>query len=181
VPVETVAQEVARWEAQPIVGPFHSRHAAPLAPHGAPAFFARGTHTVAWQTRGGPGPRAHAPGIPRPEGGPVDTAVAVWGAPFDQTFEETIEEGFVEEGEVIEMVPEMVPGWIESGGSSELSRIAPLRRPRRGRVPRVRVVGWPAGAPGPGAEHELLQARWRELRLGGASELALGGASDLPR
>ncbi len=155
VPVESVAQEVARWEAEPVVAPFQSRRVdAAVAPDGrrhassAPAFAAAGRQAAAF------GVRARAPSGPHP--GPVDTGVETWdalaggGAPAygleaDLPYEEAHDDApYEDEG----------PGWYEPGGSSELGRGGPGRRarPRRRQGPIVH---------------------------GGASELPRGGASGL--
>jgi hypothetical protein len=79
VPVETVAQEVARWEADPVVAPFQHR-VEPPGPFALPV--AQGGTVV--QVRP-PAPATTAAFVARTRavagtrGGPVDTGVALWG------------------------------------------------------------------------------------------------------
>jgi hypothetical protein len=168
VPVESVAQEVARWEAEPVVAPFQSRRAE--APPWAPSFAATPARGGAQDPRAalsGSSRRARAAaGAAR---GPVDTGVTTWGAlPGEGVPPHAVEyEGVLprEEGYDDAVVVEDAPGWYEPGGSSELGRGGPARRvrPVRGRrlvpgVPRI-----PGGEQAPG----------------GASELSRGGASEL--
>jgi hypothetical protein len=184
VPVETVAHDVARWEAEPLVAPFQNPH-VDVARHEAPTQGAWPPVPVAPDDIALPAferARTKTP-VARGHAGPVDSGVAMWGttpmeaAPLRE--EEYDEEPVVEEG----------PGWLEGrGGSSELGRSGPSRwmRPvRRRRVVagapgRPGVPAWPGvpSAPGaPGAPGALA----RPAGFGGASELGPGGASELPR
>ncbi len=201
VPVDSIAQEVARWEAEPAGGSFPSRRveAVSLASPLREARLAPSTGD-----EGGPPPPTPAQAAASAEafaerarasghGGPVDTGIAVWGSPpiegaltpstpGTEAYEEEYDE---------EPVAEDGPSWFEPGGSSELGHGGPTRRlrPSRGRrlvpgapgapgtlPPRPSVTGWwpaqPAGAPGPGVPDVM-------ERLGGASDLFPGGASDL--
>jgi hypothetical protein len=166
VPVETVAKEVARWEAEPLIAPF-TQGAPPPDPRPwlAPT---RRIEPVAPSAFATAGPY----GMGRPEGGPADTGVAIWGAgPDGASAAGSDAYELSEEGED---VFEALAGWFEPGGSSELGRSGPMRRPRRVKLLRRVRVAWP-GAPGPG------ERAARELALGGGSELALGGGSELVR
>jgi hypothetical protein len=81
VPVESVAQEVARWEADPVVAPFQSRRVEAQVRASLPA--AQGGSVVRVQA---PAPATTAAFVERAmsakstRGGPVDTGVALWGA-----------------------------------------------------------------------------------------------------
>jgi len=174
VPVDSIAREVARWEAAPTIGPFPSRRieAVSLAPALQPAAPApaRQAATAAAsaaafveRTRAASG--AH--------GAPVDTGIAVWGAPLGDALragEEAYEEEYDEEP-----LAEDGPGWFEPGGSSELGRGAPTRRLRPARGRRL-VSGVPGAPPGPLGWWPVVSDL---TGLGGASELSPGGASEL--
>jgi hypothetical protein len=163
IPVETVAQEVARWEAEPVVAPFQN-------PHHAEAPAVRAGAVTTSSAVGGPGPR-QPQGFATPSAsiertwshalarstGPVDTGVAWWEEPL---------EGSPAREDEVEDEPglEGLPGWSEvPGGSSELGRGGPAWRLRRRRL----------GVPG--------QAGLLAWPLGGASESYPGGASELSR
>jgi hypothetical protein len=204
VPVETVAQEVARWEAEPMVAPGQTgvgQHApGPMPRHVPPILSPSASVARAWSVhrQGGHEPApVHEEVLPpvlAPDtagaaaslgGGPVDTGVEVWGAveeipgveatpPEEEEWEDA---PTVEDG----------PGWFEGAvGSSELGRSGPTRRlrPARGR----RLIPGAPGAPGrpgipgawpPGRPTGAFEVPGRQL--GGASDLGPGGASELSR
>ncbi|APR86039.1 Cobalamin biosynthesis protein BluB [Minicystis rosea] len=119
VPVESVAQDVARWE-EP-VAPFAAwrPESAGLAPIGTSAPMrtnASGHDPFVPPPAAAPVPwaRSIAGALPAGQGAPVDTGVAVWGEPGAAP------------GDVIgEVLVESA--WFVAGGASELSRSGPGR------------------------------------------------------
>ena len=198
VPVESVADEVARWEEEP-VAPFTSwrpEHTPPPPPSADDRVFApfvpRSVSHVPW-----------APSITAPHetsaghGAPVDTGVAVWGPPApaasaapaaSEEAEPPLPRLELFEREIIIEEP-----WFIGGGSSELSQDGVARS----RIVRVQelIPGGPGGpgdesrgGPGDGAggesrggSSELSRGGSNELSRGGSSELSRGGASELSR
>ncbi|MFT3768023.1 MAG: DUF4912 domain-containing protein [Minicystis sp.] len=127
VPVESVAQDVARWAEEP-VAPFAAwrpETAPPQAPRaGQPEpFVPRPAMPVPWA-------RAIA-GAPPAQSAPVDTGVASWGEPGAEPREEIVE------GEQI-----VEQSWFIAGGASELSRGGPGRVRT---VSRRLILGAPLG------------------------------------
>jgi hypothetical protein len=175
VPVETVAQEVARWEAEPVVAPFQNPHVDVLHPERSARAAGRAAARPAPVDIPLPAfERARFHGAIGRGVGPVDTGVAVWGTPPVEATppreEEYEEEGAVEEG----------PGWFEGpGGSSELGRGGPTRWARP--VRRRRLIPGAPGGPGIPVWPAAPGAPGGVARLGGASELGPGGASELGR
>ena len=157
VPVESVSQEVARWEAEP-VAPFNAWRAdAPVTPGhregGEVTTHAREPLFVE-RLRASSG--AAQAGLRKP----VDTGVESW---FDG--EDVLELHAVPPGEAPPEGEQIVEApWYQPGGASELGRGAP------GRVLAWRRRSGPGG-PGPA----------RTVRLGSASDLVFGGASELGR
>ncbi len=189
VPVETVAQEMARWEAEPVVAPFQNRNADAL-PAG-PSEQALGRAGLAGRPGDGPMPRhvspfespstslerawSHARGF----AGPVDTGVARW-TDAEEALEAVLPiEGTPPHGEEYDDDPvlEDLAGWSEGpGGSSELGRGGPAQRLRP--VRRRRFLGGLPGRPGRAGAWPA----WAPSgAFGGASDLSPGGASDLSR
>jgi hypothetical protein len=165
VPVEPIAQEVARWEPEPVEeARFQSRriesvsmapppYAARLASTPAPEVAAAAAAAFVERAR-----------VVSDRGGPVDTGVAVWGPPPADTtlpppqqaeaifaneamppyesmppYEEFDEEATT--GDAWEDPPtpgEASPGWFESGGSSELGRGGSSELGRGGQGRRLR-------------------------------------------
>lgn len=125
VPVESVAQEVARWEEEPAaVAPFSAWRPDANPPPAAMSSGApddRHPAPVVWSH--------HASGS---HGAPVDTGVAVWGPAPAGVREEIVE------GEIV-----VDEAWFIPGGASELSRGGP------GRTRTVRVHRLVPGPPGP--------------------------------
>ncbi len=181
-PVDAIAQDVARWEAEPMASPFPSRRVevVSLAPPVREALLMPELSPVSQAASVAASAAAfveRARSVAGGHGGPVDTGVALWGSPAEPAGEEAHEEEYDEEP-----IVEAGPDWFEPGGSSELGRGGPSRRLRSSRGRRLvpggpgapprppAVLGWwpakPAG--GPGAPPPL----------GGASELSPGGASD---
>ena len=152
VPVESVSQEVARWEAEP-VAPFSAWHAeGPAHREEAP----RATRSPVLVERVGASASPGGSGDRGGRGGPVDTGVESWSDGEDVLDLQVVQPGEeVPEGEQIVEAP-----WFQPGGASELGRGAPGR-----------VLAWRRrrGPGGPG----------RPNRLGGAS--GFGGASELGR
>jgi hypothetical protein len=149
VPVESVAQEVARFEADPVVMPFQSRspeplfaQPSPLAPPSPLVATKVGAPVAAFVERVRAATHAH--------GAPVDTGVETWGPGPADAIPPREEEEEVEE--------QVAAPWFEPGGSSELSRGGPgaVRR----RTVRRLIPGRPGGPGVPG------------LSFGGASELS---------
>lgn len=156
VPVESVSQEVARWEAEP-VAPFNAwRVDASVSP--APR---EGGDAMSPQRRTPPfveRARASAGATFAGLRGPVDTGVESWFGGGDQ-----LELVVVPPGEAPQEGEQMVEtAWYQPGGASELGRAAPGR-----------VLAWRrrSGPPGPA----------RTARLSGPGDLVFGGASELAR
>jgi hypothetical protein len=159
VPVDSVAQEVARWEEEP-PAPFSAWRPddAPPVVHAPPP----GVHVARAE---GPIPWMHATAAhgPAGHGAPVDTGVALWG----EVMAEASAPGTPPREEIRDLEVVEAESWFIAGGASELSRGGPAR------VRTVRVHRLIPGVPG-------AHAALGHLR-GGASELSRGGASELSR
>jgi len=167
VPVESVSQEVARWEAEP-VAPFAAWRAEPAA-----------TASRREAAEAPPSARApllvdrvRAPGGMTPAGlrSPVDTGVESWSGGADVIELRVVAAGETSvagagegegEGEQIVESP-----WYQPGGASELGRGGPGR-----------VLVWRRRV-GPGAP-PARPVSLGGVSFGGASDLVLGGASEL--
>jgi Domain of unknown function (DUF4912) len=166
VPVESVAQEVARWEAEPVVAPFQSRR-VDVSPIASPPYGASFARTGAAPRRAADVAFAERARASSAHAGPVDSGVTTWGVPpveATSAYEEAYEETYLEQYE--EVGDDAQAWWSEPGGSSELGRGGPGRRLRP--VRRSRLVPGAPGAPGvPGA----LPAPGGAFVFGGASDL----------
>jgi hypothetical protein len=117
VPVETVAQEVARWEADPVVAPFQTPAPSPLWTS-PPSPMPHGARPAAAGSRSEPDAARPAPRASRPLTSPVDTGIAHWG----DAAEEHVSTGSPETVETVDFfVSEGPPVWVAIG-SSELAR-----------------------------------------------------------
>jgi hypothetical protein len=156
VPVESVSQDVARWEAEPV------------APFAAWRADAPDVSVSPGRREGGGGQppvraslavervRISAGLTPAGRSGPVDTGVESWSGG-----EGVLELRVVEPGEEIAEGEQIVESaWYQAGGASELARGAPGR-----------VLAWRRRV-GPGAPPH-------PVGFGGASDLMLGGSSEL--